>query len=300
MRMEDGVFKRGGKNAKGPYYATWIDHDGKRHVKSTRTTDKASAKLILAKYKTDAAVRREGVIDSTLESIAVQSRRSVESHLADFEAKMRAENRSEGHISKTLYSVRQICAAAKFTFAVEICADGVNRYAADRRLKGDSSNTVQSHLTSMKGFTKWLAATDKLQRDPLASIKRPNSKADRRYKRRMLLPAEWEYLRGKIAGVLHGMPADARKLLYATAIQTGLRSNELRSLTRSRLFLEGDRPYVTCKASSTKNAKDARQYIQPDLAAELEKHVAQQSPKAPVFALPEDWKMAAMLRRGPG
>ena len=169
-------------------------------------------------------------------------------------------------------------------------------FSAPRRAKGDAARTVQAHLTAIKGFTGWLATEGKLSRDPLASIKRPSPNGDRRYERRMLLPAEWHWLRDTLNGNVGGMPAAARRLLYETAIQTGLRSNELRSLTRARLFLDGERPYVTCKASSTKNAKDARQYIQPALAAELAKHVGKRSAKAPVFDLPEDWKMAAMLR----
>jgi len=88
----------------------------------------------------------------------------------------------------------------------------------------------------------------------------------------MLLPDEWRWLRSVILAKgreRYGMTAAERVLLYATAIQTGLRSNELRSLTRGRLFLEAEPPCVTCKAGSTKNSKDARQYIQTDLAAEL-------------------------------
>jgi hypothetical protein len=85
-------------------------------------------------------------------------------------------------------------------------------------------------------------------------------------------------------------------LLYRTAIQTGLRSNELRSLTRGRLYFDADPPYITCKAKSTKNGKDARQYIQPELAADLREHITKKSPKAPVFNLPHESKLAQMLR----
>ena len=87
-----------------------------------------------------------------------------------------------------------------------------------------------------------------------------------------------------------------RLLLYRTAIESGLRSNELRSLTRGRLYFDSDPPYITCKAGSTKNRKDARQYVQPELAAGLKAHVATKSPKAPVFTLPHESNLARMLR----
>lgn len=60
-----------------------------------------------------------------------------------------------------------------------------------------------------------------------------------------------------------------RALLYAIAIQTGLRSAELRSLTRGKLSLKSEPPFITAEARSTKNKKAARQYIQRELAGEL-------------------------------
>jgi integrase len=115
----------------------------------------------------------------------------------------------------------------------------------------------------------------------------------------MMLPEEWQWLRSVMLaeGVeRYGMPARERVLLYAAAVQTGLRSSELRTLTRRRLFLEPDRPYVTCPAGSTKNKRDARQYVQPELAAELRAHVATKAPAAPVFTMPPKDDVAGMLR----
>ena len=87
--------------------------------------------------------------------------------------------------------------------------------------------------------------------------------ADRRRERRVLSPQEWRRLE---AATLkgpdrYGMSGRERLLLYQAATQTGLRSSELRSLSRGRLYLDSDRPYITCGAGSTKNRQDARQYI---------------------------------------
>jgi len=114
----------------------------------------------------------------------------------------------------------------------------------------------------------------------------------------MLLPEEWRLLEAatKAGPERYGMTGYERLLLYRTAIQTGLRSNELRSLTRGRLYFDVDRPYITCKAGSTKNRKDARQYIQTELAMSLNAHIATKAPKAPVFSLPHESNLARMLR----
>ena len=92
------------------------------------------------------------------------------------------------------------------------------------------------------------------------------------------------------------MTGHERMLLYAVAIQSGLRSGECRSLTRGRLFLDDEQPYIVCKARSTKNKKDARQYIQPGLAAELAQHIGTKAPAAPVFNMPDETNVARMFR----
>jgi hypothetical protein len=70
----------------------------------------------------------------------------------------------------------------------------------------------------------------------------------------------------------------------------------LRVLTRGRLFLDAAAPYITCKAGSAKNKKDARQYVESDLAADLREHVASNAAKAPVFQMPHETNVARMLR----
>ena len=102
---QGSLFKRQGR---GPWLATWFDHNGKRHEKSTRTTDKAAAERILAKYVTDTALRREGVVDPHLDAISDESRRTIESHLTDYEANLKTANRTTQHIETTIGYIRAI------------------------------------------------------------------------------------------------------------------------------------------------------------------------------------------------
>jgi integrase len=293
------VYKRGGTgNRGGRYYIAYFDHRGKRLARSARTTDRATAERIAAKMEADAALRREGVIDPTLDGISRESRRTIESHLADYEAKFWTADRSDDHVKRTLRSIRWICKNAGFVLATDISADGVTRAAGQLKKKGRSARTIQAYLTAIKGFTRWLAENHKLPRDPLSSVRKPNPKADRRRERRMPLPEEWKCLEASVnlGPVRYEMAPAERVLLYNTAIQTGLRSAELRSLTRGRLFLDEELPFIICKAGSAKNRKDARQYIEPELVAALRAHVAQKTPAAPVFNMPHETNVARMLR----
>jgi site-specific recombinase XerD len=114
--------------------------------------------------------------------------------LADYESKRRAANCTDKHIKSTTQFIRWIANYAAFKTAADITADGVNRYAGKLRDEGRAARTVQAHLNAIKSFAKWLTEHHKLPRDPLASVKKPNSKADRRRERRMLLPEEWPRL----------------------------------------------------------------------------------------------------------
>ncbi len=87
-----------------------------------------------------------------------------------------------------------------------------------------------------------------------------------------------------------------RELLYSVAVQTGLRSGELRDLNPGHLYLDVAAPYIRAKAAITKNSKDARQFLSADVAAALKEHVARKSPQASVFNMPNHkGDVAAML-----
>ena len=114
----------------------------------------------------------------------------------------------------------------------------------------------------------------------------------------MLLPEEWRWLESvtNTAPTKYGMTGHERVLVYSTAIQSGLRSNELRSLMSSGLYLDSNPPYITCKGRSTKNKQDARQYVQSDLAAQLAAHISTKAPRANVFGIACKDDATKMLR----
>jgi integrase len=280
------------------YTAQYFDHNGKRRKAATGCPDKATAEQVADRIQSEVALRKRGIVNAEQEQVADTSRRTVAQHLADFEAGMVAAGRTSDHVTRTVGFIREIADAAGFVNLADITADGVNRFASDLTTKGRAARTVQARLTAIKGFTRWLATHGKLPRDPLASVKKPNPAADRRHERRMLRPEEWNWLRvtTEQAPERYGMTGHERMLLYAVAIQSGLRSGECRSLTRGRLLLDDDQPYIVCKARSTKNKKDARQYIQPGLAGELAQHIGTKAFAAPVFTMPDETNVARMFR----
>jgi len=291
------LFKRG-----RTWYYTYIDYsDGRKRrvTKSAKTGDRTAAQRIANKLEGDAALRRDGVIDPVQEAIANESQRPLEEHLKDYAAYLRAEKSdTEAYINRTINVIRKIAAFCRFTKAGDISNDAVNRYLNKMQAEGRAARTRQSHRRAIKGLAIWLHGQQKLPFNPLPKATGLDPKSDRRRERRFLLSEEWAWLRyGTLAArEQYGMPGHERVLLYATAIQTGLRAGELRSLTRGSLFLDGETPYILCKAGTAKNGKQAKQYITPDLAAELQALVAMKAPRAPVFNMPVERDTADMLR----
>ena len=68
--------------------------------------------------------------------------------------------------------------------------------------------------------------------------------------------------------------AGNRKVVYLTAVYTGLRRSEMAALERDDLHLEGEKPFINVRASTTKNHQQAVIALHPDLVTELRSHVA--------------------------
>jgi len=286
------------KKREKKWYATFKNERGLWQTRVTNAHDKASAKTIARQWETDAAMRRSGVIDPVLEAVGSESRRPIESHLDDFVAKMKGAKRSDKHIQDTLRYIREMRDESDWSTVGDIDADGVSRHAAKLQDIGRSSRTIQAYLTAITSFTRWLERGNKIHRDPLKDITKPNPDADRKTERRMILPEEWPWLeRGtNEVGDQYGMTGAERRALYDMAIQTGLRSNEIRSLRRSSLVFDDEYPYVSVPGRTTKNKTPARQYIGRTLADELRTMVACKTANAALFNLPPKYDMAKMLR----
>ncbi|MDR0328047.1 MAG: site-specific integrase, partial [Planctomycetaceae bacterium] len=65
-----------------------------------------------------------------------------------------------------------------------------------------------------------------------------------------------------------------RKLIYATLLYTGLRKNELASITCGQVFLNDKIPHIYLKAASAKSRKAAKLPLHPELLSQLKEWFA--------------------------
>ena len=157
--------------------SSYFDHNGKRQAKSARTTDKAAAVRIAQKLEADAALRRERVIDPAIDDASKQGLRSVDEHLTDHEAKLRADGLTDDYVTRTIKSITTTAEWAGFERAADISADGVNRKTARQYIQPDLANGRREHVGNEATKTRVFALPHpsnmaRMLHDDLAEAKR--------------------------------------------------------------------------------------------------------------------------------
>jgi len=134
--------------------------------------------------------------------------------------------------------------------------------------------SIYMRFEALRSLVLWSIKRGFIGDNPLRGMARMDVKA--KVPHRALTEEETHQL-------LEKAPPD-RRLWYETALETGYRVNELRSLKVGDLDLTG--PTLPLGAEHTKNRKDARQPITQELAAKLIKLAANRSPEEPLLRIP--------------
>lgn len=251
----------------GPWYCDYTDATGKRHRRSTGTPVRRTAEKIAAKWREDALLVRHGA-DADNRTTVAELLDEYLDYIGHRSEKHRSLTRSRlDRLLDGIHRPKQITQLHIETTARQI------RHHKTGQLLGQ--RTQSHYIAAAKSFTRWLTDVRQvLSRDPLSATKKPRWDADRKLIRRFLLPDEWHYLE-----------KTPNATLYETAIQTGLRSQEIQALQPAHLH----NGYVLLPAKYTKNKKDAKQYITPGLQFRLRTSLP--------FDVPDHQRLAKLLRR---
>ncbi|MHC5109681.1 MAG: hypothetical protein ACYTHJ_07370 [Planctomycetota bacterium] len=184
------LYKRKGQ---GPWIASWFDHNGKCRERSTRTTDRRAAELILGKFIADAAVRIAGVVDPKSDRYNEAIRKPIGQHVDDWIGHLRAKAVSENQLTLLSGRVRKLVASIKAERVTDIAASDVQ--AAIGELHEEKSlQTCQHYLRAIKQFSRWLHRDGRVREDVLAHLTGFNVATDRRHERRPLSAEELNWL----------------------------------------------------------------------------------------------------------
>ena len=233
-----------------------------------------------------------------LEPHRVASAKTLKAHQADYEQSLRDSDTTPAYVKKTVNRVTAVFDGIGAKFLSDVKAPAVSRYLAARRADGLSNKSSNHYLAAVKAFMNWMVKERRVSENPIAHLSALNTKTDRRHVRRPLEPDEIRRLLAVARGgsERYGMTGEERFWLYRLAIETGVRSNELRQLTRADFDLDGPEPSVTIRAAIAKNRSEATIPLRPDTANELQVFLGHKLPSASVFTMPRPEVVVIMLR----
>ena len=299
------VYKR---NGKGKWYAAWMDMNGKQRTKSTGTTDKAAAERIAKKYEADAALRRDGVVDPSEDRYAEQGRRHLTEHLGEYHNYLVAKGGTEKHAKETKAMAERVAGLCQANHIKDLTASvvqsAINSLRAAKQddsgqtKAGSSLRTCNAYLAAIKGFSRWLHRDRRSRADALVTLEAYNEDIDRKRLRRTLTSDELAWLIDVTTGRTlpeHAISGSDRAMLYRLAAGSGLRANELRSLTPESFDLDSAPPTVTVAAGYSKRRRKDVQPIRRDLADNLREWLRSKTSCERVFRRMPD-NTARMLR----
>lgn len=215
------LFKRYGR---GPWIASWFDHNGKRCERSTRTTDKGAAERILARRVAAAALRRDGVVDATKDRYAVEGRKPLAEHVGDYITHCRHAGYAPRHVDQKESHLNRLREATGATRLCELTADTVERHLRAMREDGLSARSVNFARQIAAAFMSWCVKTGRAESNPLKVVPKLDESGDRRRIRRPLTDDE-------LARLLAVAEERGRKAWYLAAALAGLRKGDLQRLT---------------------------------------------------------------------
>ena len=306
----------------GTYYAKFRDGDGLVQELPTGCRDKQAAQAKLSELERMAERVRCGALTAEDADVSTWQAVPMTKHVADYIDDLRGRGVHPDRIKTSETYLQEDCDGCGYRFLRDLSADGLRKWL--RSQSEMSAASYNYHAGLWIAFGGWLTGRRlegkrqsqtgkrRIGSNPFDGFGKRDTKQDRRRvaraltvdeMRRLLSQAQTRPLedamrvtRGPRKGDLTANVTPERRqelerlgferaLIYKTAILTGLRLNELRTLSVSDLSF-GDVPFVVLRSDNEKNGKGSSVPLRSDLAAELRQWVAGRARDELVFRVP--------------
>lgn len=196
--------------------------------------------------------------------------KTLDEHLKDFKEFLLAKG-NDAHYSKQVKSdLSKMFSECQFKYISDIDANLVSGYLKGRRDKGLGEKTSNAYLKSAKQFCRWaIKAQRSFTVSPLEYLDCMKVTEKRRKRRVLEIDELLKLLETAKASTeeRYGLSGYERYFLYRLATETGLRANELRSLTVSSFDFNSCT--VTVEAGYSKRRRRDVLPLRPDTVQEL-------------------------------
>lgn len=265
------------------FVAEFRDADGKLVTRSTKCRTEAGARRVLAAWERDEDAIRSGLRTRADTVARDEAARPVEEHLGEYVAALRARRRSanywrrvEGRLRRVFADLRPRRLADLTRPAVERWLDALTTHPRAGPPRPASTRTRNAYRDDLATFLEWARTAGRAAVNPLADV--PKLQRVRVRPRRALT-------RDEFARLCAAAPP-ARTLLYRVLLLTGLRVDELRTLTVGRLDLDATPPVISLEDTADKSRRGDEVIVAADLVPVLRQLAAGKPATARLLRVP--------------
>ncbi len=268
-------------------YAAEYRVNGRTVVKSTGRRVASEAQRVLVKLEAAEAQVASGLLSREDAATVAHAKRPLVEHLADYFADMEARRLSANYRRETERHLRRAVAELGAKLLVDLSRPKVEGWL--RRLlvvqqRADAPpvlaaiRTRNAYRDDLATFVEWCRVGGRCPTNPLADLPKPSAKSDRKRPRRALGRAEFARL--------CAAATPERAEIYRVMLLTGLRVNELRTLTVGRLDLDATPPVIGLDERIDKSRRGDEVVVAAELVPILRRHAAGKRPGARLLVVP--------------
>lgn len=205
------------------------------------TPDKSVAAERLRKIVVESQKVAEGLLPS--QSLRDAAKKPLQEHLDLYIATRETKGNSSVYIYDTRRQIETLIHDCDWVHPSDITAISFEQW---RNRTKKYPKTANDYLAAMRAFVRWMCKRNLITADPLTPVDKVKTNVEKKHPRRALTDDEMERLIEL---------SEWRSPMYLTAVFTGLRRGELESLTWGDVHLDAVVPYLTVRASQSKNGK---------------------------------------------
>ncbi len=280
------------------WYAKYRDGQGIIIDVPTGCRDETAARQILAELERKAERVRAGLITPAESRTAEHLATPIGEHFSAYLNALAASGSVPMHRNNVRTYLSRLADDCGFRRLADLKREALERWLALETNRGRSARSRNTHRAALIAFANWCAdpTVGRLSANPFKGVPKADEKADRRRQRRAMTADELSRLldvarrrplldaltvrRGKLKGqAVANLTIETRErlealgreraLIYKTLVLTGLRKNELATLTVGQLRLDGPTAYADLDAADEKSREGNAVPIRADLADDI-------------------------------
>ncbi len=217
-------------------------------------------------------------------------------HMEAWLAHLEAKGVTPGRVKTNRQRFTQVARDCGFTRLSDLDGAGLEGWMVEKRKEGMSAGSRNGYREACVGFANCAVRTKRLGENPFAYVPKADAKADCRRRRRALTEDELVRLldatgrrplleamtvrrgkdKGKPLGKVKPRTCERlerlgreRALIYKTLVLTGLRRNELASITVGQVALDGPFPHLILHPADEKNRQGSDIPLRADLIDDI-------------------------------